>query len=361
MAFVVKDRVKETTTTTGTGTVTLAGAASGFQAFSAIGDGNTTHYAIVSGTNWEVGLGTYTSSGTTLSRDTVLESSNSGSKITLAGTSDVFCTYPAEKSVNTNDIGTAAALDTGISNTNVPKFTSGVADDDFLRVAGTEIEGRSASEVLSDIGGQASLTFGISNTNAVKIDSTSVADDEYARFTASGLESRSTSEVLSDIGAASSGTGTVLQVVSVQPDTGLVSFTSTSYAEVDTDLRVSITPKASDSTLIVSCNFLFGGNNESQMCQMKLYDITNTSNVNTSAAGSRTEANASVRFREHDANDGAMINLQAQTSSGSTSARTYGMYARLESAATRYFFSNTSNTAALGYAKPSITVIEVSA
>ena len=98
-------------------------------------------------------------------------------------------------------LGTASTLDTGISNTNVPKFTSGVADNDFLRVDGTAIEGRSASEVLSDIGGQASLTFGISNTNAVKIDSTSVADDEYARFTANGLESRSTSEVLSDIGA----------------------------------------------------------------------------------------------------------------------------------------------------------------
>ena len=156
-------------------------------------------------------------------------------------------------------------------------------------------------------------------------------------------------------------TGSILQVVSVQPDTGLVSFTSTSYAEVDSDLRVAITPKASNSTLIVTCNFLFGGNNESQMCQMKLYDITNTTDVNTSAAGSRTVGNASVRFREHDANDGAMINLQAQTTSGSTVARTYGMYAKLESAATRYFFSNTSNTAALGYAKPAITVMEVSA
>ena len=72
-----------------------------------------------------------------------------------------------------------------------------------MRVDGTSIEGRSASEVLSDIGGQASLTFGISNTNAVKIDSSSVADDEFARFTANGLESRSASEVLSDIGATS--------------------------------------------------------------------------------------------------------------------------------------------------------------
>src|SRR5210317_36636 len=98
MALIVKDRVKETTTTTGTGTVTLAGASAGFQSFAAIGNANTTYYAIKSGNNYEVGLGTYTASGTTLSRDTVLESSNAGSAITLSGTSDVFCTYPAEKS-----------------------------------------------------------------------------------------------------------------------------------------------------------------------------------------------------------------------------------------------------------------------
>ena len=103
--------------------------------------------------------------------------------------------------LNGTAITATATLSTGISNNNVPKFTSGVADNDFLRVDGTSIEGRSASEVLSDIGAQASLTFGISNTNAVKIDSTSVADNEFARFTANGLESRSTSEVLSDIGA----------------------------------------------------------------------------------------------------------------------------------------------------------------
>lgn len=98
MALVVKDRVQETSTTTGTGTFTLAGAVSGFQSFSAIGNGNTTYYAIVGGTEWEVGLGTYTSSGTTLSRDTVLASST-GSKVSFsAGTKNVFVTYPAGKS-----------------------------------------------------------------------------------------------------------------------------------------------------------------------------------------------------------------------------------------------------------------------
>ena len=102
-------------------------------------------------------------------------------------------------------LGTAAVAATGISSGNVAVFTSGAADNDFLRIDGTSIEGRSASEVLSDIGGQAALTFGISNTNAVKIDSSSVADDEFARFTANGLESRSASEVISDIGATTPG------------------------------------------------------------------------------------------------------------------------------------------------------------
>lgn len=74
MALVIKDRVKETTTTTGTGTLTLAGAFSGFDSFAEIGDGNTTYYSCTDGTDFEVGIGTYTASGTTLSRDTILES-----------------------------------------------------------------------------------------------------------------------------------------------------------------------------------------------------------------------------------------------------------------------------------------------
>jgi hypothetical protein len=109
MPLVLKDRVKETTTTAGTGTVTLDGAVTGFQTFAIIGDGNTTYYCIAGqGSNeWEVGIGTYTSSGTTLSRDTVLASSAGGTtKVTFsAGTKDVFCTYPAEKSVNFDAAG----------------------------------------------------------------------------------------------------------------------------------------------------------------------------------------------------------------------------------------------------------------
>ena len=102
MTLVVKDRVKETTTTTGTGPLTLGGAAAGFQSFAVIGNGNTTYYAITepSTAAWEVGLGTYTLSGTILARTTVLSSSNGGSAVNfVAGIKDVFVTYPAERAV----------------------------------------------------------------------------------------------------------------------------------------------------------------------------------------------------------------------------------------------------------------------
>ena len=113
MALILADRVKETTTTTGTGTVTLAGAVSGFQSFSVVGNGNTTFYTITDGTanTWEVGIGTYTSSGTTLSRDTVLASSNSSSLVNFgAGTKNVFVTYPAGRSVYAATVPTNGQL-----------------------------------------------------------------------------------------------------------------------------------------------------------------------------------------------------------------------------------------------------------
>jgi hypothetical protein len=117
MALVLADRVQETTTTTGTGTVTLAGAVSGFQSFSVVGDGNTTYYTIVDSSTgaWEVGLGTYTSSGTTLSRTTVLSSSNSGSLVNFAaGTKQVFLTYPSAMA-SSSVAGPASAVDAAIA------------------------------------------------------------------------------------------------------------------------------------------------------------------------------------------------------------------------------------------------------
>jgi hypothetical protein len=102
MALVVYDRVQETTTTTGTGSVTLLGAVTGYQSFAVVGNSNTTYYCIADqgGANWEVGIGTYSTTGPTLARTTVLSSSNAGSLVNFtAGTKTVFVTYPAGRSV----------------------------------------------------------------------------------------------------------------------------------------------------------------------------------------------------------------------------------------------------------------------
>ena len=111
MALVVADRVKETTTTTGTGTYTLAGAETGFESFSAIGDGNTTYYCCTDGTDFEVGVGTYTASGTTLARTTILQSSNSDAAVNWTdGTRDIFITQPADKAVFLDAAGDATFI-----------------------------------------------------------------------------------------------------------------------------------------------------------------------------------------------------------------------------------------------------------
>ena len=119
MALVLADRVLETSTTTGTGTLTLAGAVSGYQSFAAVGNGNTTYYCIYNTADftWEVGTGTYTSSGTTLSRTTVYANSSGNTSLIsfAAGTKNVFVTYPASKGVWLDASGNAVALGTPAS------------------------------------------------------------------------------------------------------------------------------------------------------------------------------------------------------------------------------------------------------
>ena len=125
MALVLQDRVKETTATVGIGTLALGGTSTGFVSFSVIGNGNTTYYTVVDNTtgDWEVGIGTYNAG--TLSRDTVLASSNSGNKVPFAaGTKDVFVAYPAEKAVT---LDTAQTLSNKtLSNADLGTPTAGV-------------------------------------------------------------------------------------------------------------------------------------------------------------------------------------------------------------------------------------------
>ena len=168
----------------------------------------TTHNVTSAGTqtisvSYTVGLVDIYLNGLKLNISEGDATASNGTSVVVTGASvgDII-EVVALSAFNAANYGTAASKNVGIGNDNVPVFTSGAVDNDFLRIDGTSIEGRSASEVLSDIGGQASLTFGIANTNAVKIDHASVASTDYAKFTSNGLEGKSFAEVRSDLNVA---------------------------------------------------------------------------------------------------------------------------------------------------------------
>ena len=159
MALVLNDRVKETTTTTGTGTVNLGGAETGFETFVAgVGDGNTTYYCITAGAEFEVGLGTITdASPDTLSRTTILSSSNSDSAVDFsAGTKDVFCTLPASKAV----------FEDASSNVTLPGTldVDGGITVDNITIDGTEID-LSSGNLTIDVAGDIALDCGGGDIN----------------------------------------------------------------------------------------------------------------------------------------------------------------------------------------------------
>ena len=181
MALVLNDRVKETSTSTGTGTINLAGASQGFTTFVAgIGNGNTVYYCIEldGGAEFEVGIGTVTdATPDTLSRDTILRSSNSNNAVNFgAGTKNVFCTQPASKAVfedasgNVTVAGTVDGIDiqtrdgvltstTTTANAALPKAggamtgaitTNSTFDGRDVATDGTKLDGIEASADVTD-------------------------------------------------------------------------------------------------------------------------------------------------------------------------------------------------------------------
>ena len=132
MALIVKDRVKQQTTTTGsTDAYVLSGSFTGFDAFTEIGDGNETYYCCTDGTDFEVGRGTFTASGTTLSRAEILSSSNSDAEVNwTSGTRTIFCTQPADKAV---------FLDAG-GHINLPDSTAPNYDNRLRFGAGSDLQ-----------------------------------------------------------------------------------------------------------------------------------------------------------------------------------------------------------------------------
>ena len=173
MALVLKDRVKETTTTTGTGSFALAGAVTGYDSFGQIGSGNTTYYAVYldGGSEWEVGIGTYTAPST-LSRDTILASSNSGSVVTFsAGQKTIWCDYPAGKAVYTDATGSISQTIVNISG-----ITGDISTPDSITFDTTAAENSAVAKLFWD-DGDGVLSNGLKGGNVTL----QIGTQEYAR------------------------------------------------------------------------------------------------------------------------------------------------------------------------------------
>ncbi len=204
MALVLKDRVKETTTSTGTGTINLAGAATGFEGFvSAVGSGNSCYYTILdaNGSAWEVGIGTVTDAATdTLSRDTILESSNSDNAISLtSGTHTVFLTYPADKSVYRNSNDQIVATASGIVFSDSTVQTTAPVDTNTTYTAGSGLQLDSttfnAKTATTSASGITTLTNTIDSTQTKALTPKAVDDAGYGTMSNFILEDGDGTEV----------------------------------------------------------------------------------------------------------------------------------------------------------------------
>ena len=193
MAIVVKDRVKETSTTAGTGTLTLDGAVTGFQAFSAIGNGSVTYFAIVDNATgaWEVNYGTY-SSGTLTRNATPLSSSNAGALVSFTSNpKDVFCTYPSEKAIYEEtsgnvliDGGPITVVGTGV--TSYTTFSAALGElygniNSFAQLYAQNLNGGSSAS--TDIVAYNDLGDGATNFIDMGINSSNYSDAVYPIFT----------------------------------------------------------------------------------------------------------------------------------------------------------------------------------
>ena len=268
MALVVKDRVRETSTTSGTGTITLAGAVAGFQSFSVIGDGNTTYYAIVDPQtgDWEVGIGIYTASGTTLSRDTVLESSNSGNLVNfVTNPKDVFVTYPAERAIYTDAAGTAitpataSVLGVASGGTGQSSYTDGqllIGNSTGNTLAKATL---TAGTGISITNGNGSITVAATNNGDV-VGPASATDNAVARFDGTtGKLIQNSVVTIADSTGDMSGVGTLsattvdttnIEVTNVKAKDGTASATiadTTGYWSFS-GTGAFVTPKGNDTT-----------------------------------------------------------------------------------------------------------------
>ena len=157
-------------------------------------------------------------------------------------------------------------------------------------------------------------------------------------------------------------TNSVLQTVVNNDNVGGKTYNTTSFTEIATDMRISITPLSASSLLLIRYQFLIGGSNSTLVRQFLIQNVTAGATVDLghSAEGSRTNCHGSHRNQDADENDVDMITIEAKEVSGSTNARTYTLFGRIESGSDiTYLNHTTTDTAAIAYVKPMITIQEI--
>ena len=157
-------------------------------------------------------------------------------------------------------------------------------------------------------------------------------------------------------------TNSVLQTVINNDDVAGKSFNTTTFTEVATDMRISITPLSASSLLLIRYQFLVGGNNSTLVRHFKIRNVTASADVDLGhdAEGNRLNMHGSHRNQDSDANDVDMMSVEAKEVSGSTNARTYTLFGKLESGSSDTFINHTTtNTSSIGYVKPMITIQEI--
>lgn len=157
--------------------------------------------------------------------------------------------------------------------------------------------------------------------------------------------------------------GQTIQTVTVNPAIGVTNISANTWTEVSSSFRLSITPKSSSSTLLLTCTFAFGGRNTSNIQSFKFYDVTNSADVNLhTGSGSRFAAHGSIRQVDSDSNDIDNVTLSVAVSSGSTTARTYGLYTTSEpgfASVEKTFFGAYNDASQLSVIRPIFVVQEI--